>query len=618
MPGRDGLRGKPASAPRLPGGSPAGANAAAMQLAAALSLATIGDGADGGADGASGDDQPRDGDSDNQDADPQANGDTSGSNPYLSNGSGAREQEPATGPPPTTGQQPQRQPQQPQPQHWQPIPRYPTPTGPFQPVAPFQPMGPQGLPTHGQQLPLQQPAPDGHATNGYGNPPANPMAPPGTDSHLTGTYDPATGVFTPDPPSVRIHRQRPASAPPTGRVDPSTGPSAPPLRRSPSPGAAGVGIANHAHGYGAGGQRPAATFRTTVVEPEPYGNPMLNYQDNWQRIYRSGYQGTGNTSAHAATPPRTWNPQPAGFGPYGNGDGMYSAGYDSSRCEVPRTHACTGLHQEHRFPLDASNHEEERFARDSGLLARLNGVRDGQQRDNSVPLCCEGMPRRSQTLFRVTARMDPTIATLQRLAYGTAGGTNRVSLLHERQLEVYEHLRVGRDRALLMLECQIWMRDMVERMRQLEHTDHDGMDQLAEMFCQCIDLSWGSFKIPDLYLAGIRTGVAAGSLEANLRAADRFKRTFCTPNASTALSPEERQFEQERRDMESKFEAKQESEDRRNHRYARRGHRGGSDITPEQRGRKEGRSAGGVRKPAAGGTQSTQPPAGRGRGGSTK
>jgi hypothetical protein len=456
-----------------------------------------------------------------------------------------------------------------------------------------------------------QPAPHGNASappaTAYADPMATVVA---TDSALTGVYDPTTGIFFPDPPSVRVHRQRPSSAPPSAGVD--ARPSAPSVRRPTPP---GVAVTDNAHGHRAGGQRARTATSPQVFEPEPEHHPMHNYQANWQRLYRSGYQ-QANPAATRTSPTGLW-PAQHSVDRQHRADGMYDAGYDSSRCEIPRTRVSTHLHQEHRFPLDASSHEEERFARDSGLLARLNGVRDGEQHDNTVPLCCEGMPRRSKTLFRVTPRMDPTISTLQRLAYGTAGGTNRVSLLHERQLEVYEHLRVGRDRALLMLECLVWMRDMVERMRQLDHTDFDGMDQLAEMFSECIDLSWGSFKIPDLYLAGIRTGVAAGSLEANLRAADRFKRTFCTPNASTALSPEERQFEQERRDMESKFEAKQESEDRRNHRYARRGHRGGAGVNQEQRDRKEGRSSSGVRKPSPAGDKPTQP-AGRGRGGGGK
>ena len=279
-----------------------------------------------------------------------------------------------------------------------------------------------------------------------------------------------------------------------------------------------------------------------------------------------------------------------GFSPY---DAPVGYAYDSAQCAVPRTHVCTHLSTEHTFPLDATTHEEERFARESGLLAHLNGVRVGEHHDNAVPLFCEGAPRRSTTIFRVTARMDPTMGTLQRLAYGSRDGTNRVSLLQERQMEVYEHLRNLRDRALLGVECLMWIRDMVERMRQLERTDHDGMDDMAEYLSELIDHEWTSHKIADRYNAGIRMQTASGSSEANIRAADRFKRKYCTPAASTAATPEERAFENERREMEAKFEAKQESEDRRNNRWGggtRRGNRGGVGTPQANRDRKDGRT----------------------------
>jgi hypothetical protein len=160
-------------------------------------------------------------------------------------------------------------------------------------------------------------------------------------------------------------------------------------------------------------------------------------------------------------------------------------------------------------------------------------------------------------------------------------------------MEAYEHLRNLRDRALLGVECLMWIRDMVERMRQLERTDHDGMDDMAEYLSELIDHEWTSHKIADRYNAGIRMQTASGNSEANIRAADRFKRKYCTPAASTAVTPEERAFENERREMEAKFEAKQESEDRRNNRWGggtRRGNRGGVGTPQANRDRKDGRT----------------------------
>jgi hypothetical protein len=199
--------------------------------------------------------------------------------------------------------------------------------------------------------------------------------------------------------------------------------------------------------------------------------------------------------------------------------------------------------------------------------------------------------------------MDPTMGILQRLAYGSSTGTNRVSLLHERQMETYEHLRNLRDRALMGVQCLVWMRDMVERMRQLERTDFDGMDQLAEYISELIDHDWTSHKIADRYNAAIRMQTASGNAEANIRAADRFKRKYCTPTASTAVSPEERAFEDERRELEAKFEAKQESEDRRNNRWGggtRRGNRGGVGTPQANRDRKDGRTGSTSGKPGDG------------------